>query len=287
MPCLIRYIPVSRSNARPDAPPDRAADTLSAASRFEPPNGVYCVFATWHGLRVVCLTRHLDRLEDSAARAGFSLKLDRDHLREHLRGMIRDSGFNEVRIRISAAPGSPFLMVSIEPYDGPPEVLRRSGVHCATVPHAPRKNPEAKQTRWLLERAGLETGSADVYEQLLVDEAGRILEGASSNFYVVCADPDGEPGSMILQTADTGILPGISRAIVMNVAPEILKVRLEPPLISEREAFVESFLTSASRGVVPVVAIDDQPVGSGRPGPVTARLTESYDRKAEGMEEAL
>ena len=51
--------------------------------------------------------------------------------------------------------------------------------------------------------------------------------------------------------------------------------------------FMEAFLTSASRGIVPIVRIDGVPVGTGRPGPVTGALTEAFDRRSAELEEAL
>jgi len=289
MPCLIRHIPLSlTADTRQALPPDQIAASLAEASRFESENGVYAVFATWHGLRVVCLSKHFDRLEDSASRAGFSLTLNRRILRDQLRQIARDSGFGEVRMRISADPQSGFLTVSVEPYHGPPVDLQRLGVRCETVGHAARTNPRAKQTRWLLERSRLGADDDEVYEQLLVDQSGRILEGASSNFYVVRHATATElPGAMVLQTADAEILPGIARAIVMEVAPEVAAVDLTAPKLDERAGFAEAFLTSVSRGIVPIVQIDGDPIGSGSPGEITKALMRRYDLRAQALEESL
>ncbi|MCK4515113.1 MAG: aminotransferase class IV family protein, partial [Spirochaetaceae bacterium] len=229
-----------------------------------------------------------DRLEDSANRAGFSLTLNRRTLRDQLRQIALDSGFGEVRMRISASPHPSFLTVSVEPYHGPPVDLQKLGVRCKTVGHAARTNPRAKQTRWLLERSRLGADDDEVYEQLLVDQSGRILEGASSNFYVVRHATAAElPGAMVLQTADAEILPGIARAIVMEVAPEVATVDLTAPKLDERAGFAEAFLTSASRGIVPIVQIDGDPIGSGSPGEITKALMRRYDLRAQVLEEAL
>ncbi|MBU8913434.1 MAG: aminotransferase class IV [Spirochaetales bacterium] len=297
MPCLIRHISLTPiADAQQPLPPDRFAENLTDASRFESETGVYAVFATWHGHRVVCLSKHFDRLEDSASRAGFSLTLNRRPLQDQLRKIARDSGFGEVRMRISASPQSSFLTVSVEPYHGPPADLRERGVRCKTVAHAPRSNPRAKQTRWLLERSELGTTNHEVYEQLLVDQSGCILEGVSSNFYVVrraipraAAVPGSAavPGDMVLQTADAGILPGIARAIVMEVARDVIAVDLAAPRLNERSEFAEAFLTSASRGIVPIMEIDGQPIGTGGAGEITRTLIEHYDRRAQALEEAL
>lgn len=191
-------------------------------------------------------------------------------------------------MRISASPQSSFLTVSVEPYHGPPVDLQKLGVRCETVGHPARTNPRAKQTRWLLERPTLGADDDEIYEQLLVDQSGRILEGASSNFYVVRRATGTEiPDAMVLQTAGAEILPGIARAIVMEVAPEIAAVDFTAPKLNERTEFAEAFLTSASRGIVPIVEINGRPIGSGNPGQITKALMRRYDRRAQALEEAL
>lgn len=287
MPCLVRYVPLPGEiagagrldNGPGSLPPARTVESLAEAGKFERPTGVYAVFATWHGRRVVRLSGHLDRLEDSAHRAGFTLKLNRDTLRNHLRALIDDAGFAEARVRVSVSPEVNYLTVCLEPYGGPPMDLRGDGVACETVTFGARPNPEAKQTRWIAERSGLGSARGEVYERLLADRQGQILEGTSSNFYVI------HHGS--LRTANEGILHGIARSIVLDVAPGVMPVELTAPLVTDLGLFEEAFLTSASRGIVPVVRIDGQPVGTGRPGRLAEKLIELYDLRAEALEELL
>jgi len=257
-------------------------ENLTEAARYESKDGVYAVFATWHGLRVVRLTSHLDRLEHSARSAGFPLRLDRPWLCAALRQLVHDAGLTEAKFRISATPGSSLLMISAEPFAGPPEDLRRTGVRCGTVDHSARATPLVKRTSWIIERSRL--GGADIYEGLLVNDSGRILEGVSSNFFVIRSGPD---ETSTLQTADNGILPGITRSIVLEVATTFLRVDLTAPAVAELDECDEAFLTSASRGIIPVVSVDGRDLGSGRPGPVTRALIEAFDRRAEELEEPL
>jgi branched-subunit amino acid aminotransferase/4-amino-4-deoxychorismate lyase len=284
MACVLRQVGLD-GHADDERPAPFAAESLRDAAEYEPDDGVYAVFATWNGHRVVCLSRHLDRLEDSARRAGFALSLDRPRLRGQLRHILAESGYAEARIRVSAAPASDYLTVAMEPYAGPPLELRRSGVRCGTVAHDARDNPEAKRTNWLHERSTFPAADeGGVYEQLLVDDQGRLLEGASSNFYVVMEQADGRH---LLRTAETGILPGIARAIVLDVAPGIIEVVLQAPRITELDRAREAFITSASRGIVPVTHLDGVRIGSGTPGEFTRRLTEAYDARALELEEPL
>jgi branched-subunit amino acid aminotransferase/4-amino-4-deoxychorismate lyase len=278
MPCLVRQIPL---NGTTPVCADRQADSLSDATRFEDWSGVYAVFATWNGRRVVGLSHHLDRLEDSARIAGFPVALDRTALRASLGKFIDESGFAEVRARVSISPAGMTVLMSIEPYPGPPVELRTSGVRCETVVHAARDNPHAKRTQWILERSGLVTfRKQEVYETLIVNQAGQVLEGASSNFYVVLDGP-------VLKTAEEGVLRGIARSIVLAVASDMAEIQRAAPVTTDLARCREAFLSSASRGVVPVTRINADNVGDGRPGPVTREIIERFDRRAREMEEKL
>jgi D-alanine transaminase len=76
--------------------------------------------------------------------------------------------------------------------------------------------------------------------------------------------------------ADCAVV-GITRAAVLRfAAEEQMEVEERPFTIDEAKAADEAFFTSASAFVMPVVEIDGQALGTGTPGPVTARLREIY-----------
>jgi branched-chain amino acid aminotransferase len=259
-----------------------AADSLREAASAERPGGVYAAFGTWHDHRVIRLTDHFERFRDSARRVGFELRVDRDLVCSELCSMLRTAGYPGARIRISvhpddlAAGARAPLVAAIEPYAGLPPHVQNDGVSCLSAPHRARANPRAKQTSWLAGRASL---PGDPYEWLLLDNDQRILEGASSNFYAVI---DG-----VLATAGSGVLFGISRSIVLEVATGLLPVHLDAPRYDDVPRMSECFITSASRGIVPVVEIDERTIGSGRPGEVTRRLISRYEDRAAELEEPL
>jgi len=258
---------------------------LSDAVGQEPSGGVYAAFATWYGGRVVRLTHHLERLVDSARRLGINLSFDRGSFVRALGKMLEQSGFGEAKIRISIAPRPTesdtqrLATVTMEPYAGPPREAKDRGIRCSLLSHTRESDPRAKQTDWMKERASL-APSDPVTEQLLVREDGAILEGASSNFYAIT-------GGGTLITAAQGILFGTSRAILLKVAPGIVSVKLEPPQVKAIPKYAECFLSSASRGVVPIIGIDETRIGRGTPGPKTRLLMAAYDEAAESMAEPL
>ncbi len=249
------------------------ATSLHDAVRFEPA-GVYTVTRTFHRTGALELDAHLARLEESAHLTNIPIRYDRAEIRAALRTLIDRAGYPETRFRITIAAHTPEqVYFALEPLVPIPESVKRDGVAVQTFA-ARRSNPAAKSTTWMASRAALQTQMRPgMYEGLLIDSDGSILEGFSSNFYAIL---DGR-----LRTAGTGILNGVSRRIVLTVAPAILPVEERAITLSDIPALSEAFLTSSSRGVIPIVAIDEQPIADGRPGPFTRRISTAYDAWAE------
>ncbi len=102
-------------------------------------------------------------------------------------------------------------------------------------------------------------------------EDGFVTEGTSNNAYIVTG------GRIVTRNLGHEILHGITRAAVLRFAREAqMEVEERPFTLDEAKAADEAFITSASAFVMPVVAIDGVPVGSGTPGPVARRLRELY-----------
>lgn len=103
----------------------------------------------------------------------------------------------------------------------------------------------------------------------MVADNGLIMEGLSSNFFGVMQ------GS--LYTADEGVLPGITRSLVLEEAELAnVPVKLTGIPLDKLHTIDECFITSASRAVLPVVEIDDVVIQNGKPGPITQILRSRY-----------
>ncbi|HYC64786.1 MAG TPA: D-amino-acid transaminase [Reyranellaceae bacterium] len=125
----------------------------------------------------------------------------------------------------------------------------------------------------LAKQAARESGA---YEAWLVDEQGCVTEGASTNAWIVT--PEGE---LITRQTDSGILAGITRSTLKGLADSLqLKFVERPFTLVEAKKAKEAFITSATSFVTPVVKIDGQVVGDGKPGPTARRLREEYVRFA-------
>ncbi len=247
------------------------AASLQEAAKREPRDGVYTVSNTYERSKTLLLDAHLDRLEDSARREGFAPVYQRKQLRAALRQLILDSNFGDVRFRVSIPAAAPAeLLLSIEPFQPASPQLIDCGARCETSTVA-RLKPASKSSEWMHQRRVLEAArSPDIYETFLLDPAGKLLEGASSNVYVILK---GE-----LRTAASGVLAGISRRIVLAVGEKIMPLRLEAADIADIARYCEVFMSSSSRGIIPVVELDGQPIGTGGVGAKTLALRAAYQR---------
>jgi len=126
----------------------------------------------------------------------------------------------------------------------------------------------------LAKQAARESGA---YEAWLIDTDGCVTEGASTNAWIVT--PEGE---LVTRQTDNGILAGITRGTLSAIADKLqLKFVERPFSLAEAKRAKEAFITSATSFVTPVVKIDGEPVGDGKPGATSRRLREEYVRFAE------
>src|SRR5690606_29880789 len=108
-------------------------------------------------------------------------------------------------------------------------------------------------------------------EALIVDSRGAVLEGGTSNVFLV------NEGRLITPDISAGILAGITRAHLLAVAQAIgVPIELRTPSLEDAYGADELFISSSIRELMPVVRLDDRPIGSGEPGPVFARLRAAF-----------
>ncbi len=237
------------------------------------PEGAYTTLRTYAGTRVLRFESHVARLSSSAAALpGAPARLAAERVREGLAAALASACLPEARVRLTFAP--PRLFASLLPFEPLAEQCYAQGVACMTVP-VRRQVPHAKDTRFLASAdAARATLPADVHEGLMVDERdGALLEGLSSNFFALCAG--------VLRSEPERVLHGVTRAIVLELGATLAPVRLQAVRRGELGEVSEAFLTSVSRGVLPVVRIDGRPLGDGRPGTLTRALRAAFDELAQ------
>jgi branched-chain amino acid aminotransferase len=143
-----------------------------------------------------------------------------------------------------------------------------------------RDNPQTKDTHYLVTaRRVYESLPSGIHEGLLLSEDGALLEGLSSNFFAVREG--------VLHTEPRRALHGITRALVLEAAGGLLPLATTAARIDQLPELSECFITSTSRGILPVVLIDDVHIGQGRPGEITRTLASRFDALVEREAEAL
>ncbi len=158
------------------------------------------------------------------------------------------------------------------------EQLAAQGVAVVTMPDIRWGRVDIKSVALLpnvlAKQAAREAGAREAW---LVDAAGRVTEGASSNAFIVT-----RAGMLVTRPLGSDILPGITRAVVLEAArAEGLAFEERAFMVEEAYGAREAFITSASQIVLPVTSIDGRPVGDGAPGPLATRLRRDYRRYAE------
>ena len=254
-----------------------ADDDSFAAASGRLPAGVYTTFRTYGGGRVVRFPAHLRRLANSARLQGTTARIDGDAVRRLVAAALAAAGHRESRVRVTVAPSKVF--VSVAPFVPLAPALYGEGVSCATL-GLRREKPRVKDTRFIptAQQAYSEL-QPGVEEGLLLAPDGSILEGLTSNFFAVI---DGT-----LHTEEERVLSGITRSLVLEVAGARLPVARRAVRNDQVSRISESFITSASREVLPVVCIDDRDIGDGHVGPHTLAIMEGFaeavDREAERL----
>ncbi|MCI0393826.1 MAG: aminotransferase class IV [Chloroflexi bacterium] len=240
------------------------------------PLGVYTTFRTYDHNKFFCLGDHLARLEQSARLLNWNFQPDEAALRRALDRVCTAYPLPEARVRVDilAKPAVELgsdsrLLIALSPFQPVPETYYREGVRVELVRRLRRENPLVKDAHFVLQRRPYLDSGSMAYEYLLLDDTGQLLEGTTSNFYAVRAGA--------LWTAGDGVLEGVTRKIVLQLAGELgIPVCLEGVQVEDIPRLAEASISSSSRAIIPVVAIAGQPVGDGRPGPLTQELMVAY-----------
>ena len=160
--------------------------------------------------------------------------------------------------------GQPTLVVMITPL-GERDMQRFArGIKLITT-RLQREAPEAKTTNYMAAvRALKEATKQGAADALFVNKSNHVLEATRSNFFIFRGDT--------LVTPREGVLSGITRNVVLELARGRFTIEERPVLLDELPLTGEAFITSSSREITPVVQIDDLRIGDGKPGPRTYEL---------------
>lgn len=251
---------------------DNAASLDQASQRLT--GGVYTTLRTYDHKKALHLEDHFDRLEHSVKLQGRDLVLSRDPVRQAMREIIRQYPGSDVRMRIhcSLLPDEIHLYLMAEPFVPYAEEAYAAGVSAITL-EMHRENPGSKATNFIDLTGDIRKNKpAGINEYLMISDGQTLLEGMSSNIFVI--------KDRTIWTAGEGILPGITRQIALNVIAVLgLPVVYNGYSVDRIRQIDEMFITSTSRGVMPVTHVDDLPVGNGLPGALTQLIRSEFEKK--------
>jgi branched-chain amino acid aminotransferase len=230
------------------------------------------------GGRPFLLAEHLQRLRASAAQLGLTVPATDDEISSAIDELLVRNGHAEATVRLvltggvstdglSYDPATPTFYIITHELHEPPAELYETGGRLLTHNHC-REFPGAKTTNYLTMIRNkprlAEAGALD----LLYHDGERVFEAASASVYFV-------RDSTIFAPKDD-VLWGTVGSLVLRAAENNHRVVYGDISLADALAADEAFLTSTTRGVVPIVRIDDSPVGDGRVGPVTRELNAAF-----------
>lgn len=225
------------------------------------------------------LEDHIDRFNNSARLMGMTPKYSKEAITDIILEGIKRNGFSNTYIKFIQTGGiSPdgFMPAEKQTFfvyfakgEEMPQSLYEQGIRVCTS-SLMRQLPEIKTTNYAASIVEIKkSGSADI---LHTDTDGNIYEATRSNFFGV------KNGTLI--TAETGILKGITRKVILEIAEkENIDVELRFVNRSELSDLDEAFITNSSHEITPVVKIDDVRIGNGHPGEMANRMKDLFNNE--------
>jgi len=257
--------------------------------------GVYETLRTYRG-QPFLFERHIRRLRNSAGMMLLNLPFSDDDLDAEIRRTMSAAtlGGTEAYIRVLVTRGvgelsydpqvtpHPSVIVIVKPHIDPPQDLYSRGVRAVIVDvvrnHPNSVSPMIKSNNLLnCALAAQEAMRRGGFEGIMRNYRGDLTECTTSNLFIV------KGGVALTPPLESGLLPGITREFLFDIGPAV-GIAVREHVLRDADLFGadEAFLTGTTREVLPIVTVDDRPIGDGTPGPVTGALLAEFRRRAHG-----
>ncbi|HET7745891.1 MAG TPA: aminotransferase class IV [Vicinamibacteria bacterium] len=246
-------------------------------------DGVYETLRTYGG-RPFHLDRHLARLRSSAGMLGVPVPMDDRALARDVDRVLERAQNPESTIRLLVTRGvgdatyrfdrvkGPTVVILAKPFEAFPESLFTDGIPVIVASvrrNHPRALDPAMKSNNLINNilATREAQGKGAFEPILLNELGEVAEGAGSNVFIV------RGGALLTPPLEAGILPGVTRAVLLEIAPGLgIPAREEPIAVKDLLGADEAFITSTLKEALPIATVDGRPIGGGRPGPLSRQV---------------
>ncbi len=262
--------------------------------------GLFETFRTYGG-KPWLLDRHAARLREGCELLGIEYEPDEQRLAQNIARLLEANDLSDGYIRLSVSAGEGAIGLPAETYERPNEIIyakslapdhpdARAGKTLRLLKQ-PRSTPESAirlksfhyMNNIVAKRELAAAGAGAGTEGLFADGGGVLVEGMVSNVFWLTE------GVLYTPSEETGLLPGITRGYVLELAAELgLPIRQGLYRWDELTAAEEVFLTSSIQEIVPVTRLEDErgnarhPGGTAAIGITTSRLMRLYRSRAEG-----
>jgi len=239
--------------------------------------GCFDFMRTYNG-KVIFIQEHVQRLFRSATQIGIELPVSEGELARLVEDTLQRNPPVESSVRILVTGGSspdfitpqgrPRMAIMVSPLAQYPQSWYQEGAKIVTVPYT-RAIPGTKSIDYI--RAILvlaEARQKGAIEAVYIGPGSQVREGTTSNIFAFIKDR--------LVTPGTGILNGITRQKVLGLAEDRYSVDIRDIRRDELVQADEVFITSSNRLIVPIVRVDDEVIGSGRPGARTRSVMQAF-----------
>ncbi|MGO4449608.1 D-amino-acid transaminase [Phyllobacterium sp. TAF24] len=249
-------------------------------------DGVYEVCEIARG-NIMDMTRHLDRLGRSLSELRIAWPMNRKALQGVIAEVVRRNRVRNGLVYLQVTRGvarrdhvfpsadtPPSIVITAKRTDPNASAARAAkGINVITVPENRWERVDIKSVGLLPNvMARQQAKEQGAQEAWFVDPDGTVKEGAATNAWIVTKD-----GVLVTRQAETGILRGITRTTIFDVAKKLgLKIEERGFSVEEAKRAREVFMTAATTVVMPIVAIDGESVANGHPGTIALSLREAF-----------
>lgn len=253
-------------------------------------DGVYEVIPVYAGLPFR-LKEHLQRLQRSLDGVRMKNPYSNDEWSDMIAQLVAQNGGGDQGVYLQVTRGvaprdhvfpegvEPTVFAMSNPIKALPAWYKADGIKAITVADIRWSQCDIKAIT-LLPNSLLRQQAQDAgaQEALLIRD-GYLTEGSASNAYAVI------DGVIYTAPKDEKVLPGITRDLVLELADKAgLSYKEEPVSMTQLQQASEIWISSSTREVLPVTMLDEQPVGTGKPGPVWQQIDRLYQQyKQEGV----
>ncbi|MDX1964104.1 MAG: branched-chain-amino-acid transaminase [Pirellulales bacterium] len=247
-----------------------------------------------YGGKVFRLEQHLDRLWASARAIMLEIPLSRPALAKAVNDTVALNKIQDgyVRLVVTRGAGSlgldphktshPQVIIIADAISLYPDEFYQKGLEIITAStirnHPAALSPRIKSLNYLNNiLAKLEGLQAGCVEALMLNHKGEVAECTGDNIFLV------KNSAVLTPPLDAGILEGITRDAIMELARKA-GYEVREPALTRHDVYTadECFLTGSAAEVIPVVKVDQRPIGNGTVGPVTRDLLERFKKATRG-----